>query len=488
MATSAVTPAPDIFDQLAGGGNRAASAPTNPTPPAAPSNPGGDVFSQLASQNTPQPSAQSKPAPPVGSMYAAPGSMPNDPLAAKVALWAQNVQNDLMHGTDLTGIGHVLKALGAHGLASGTSDEVAKFMGSLPLGLARVIRGGAESTQSGQRVRGGKDLLGGALEAGTIPLSFAGPEGAEAGNVALSKAGETAEAVLGKAGDAVLQQASKAAKSIREPFSLKMLQPKIQGAITTAINEAAAEHGITIPDSTNVRDVVQTLSDAVRQKAHGIYQQLDNALGGTRFQSWDDALANVHNAIRENLGIDPDKEAKLLERLHSLTQSRDAAMDEIRSKGLDPDDLIGKADRLHRQSMALADLSKAVRASTDSHPSIATEPLNGNAAAQRLEEAITGKPAQNTVPANVRTAPLFKRVQALATPNPKYPGSPSRLVQALGEQRAAELLNAVDAAHLAAQKIIARNQWLKRGATAVGLYGLGREAFNGAHSLLSNGQ
>jgi hypothetical protein len=109
--------------------------------------------------------------------------------------------------------------------------------------------------------------------------------------------------------------------------------------------------------------------------------------------------------------------------------------------------------------MALQDLGKAVRASTDKHPSAANE-------------------------ANVKTAPLFKRMQALATPNPKYPGAPSRLVQALGEARAADLLHAVDSAHLAAQKIAARNAWIAKGATAVGLTGLGAEGYRVAHELL----
>jgi hypothetical protein len=481
MATPAQTPAPDIFDQVAAEQNSNATTPAAASAP--PQSSGqGDIFTQALGQTAPQSSQtaqtqQPQQPRPVATIRATPGSSPNDPMAAKLALWAQNVQSDLMHGTDITGVGHVLKAMGAHGLASGTSEETAKFMGSLPLGLLRVLQGGAEETQHGQRWQGTKDIAGGALQAATIPGSFVAPE-----------AGETADAVLGKASDAIAEQAVKAAKAVREPFSLKMIQPKIQGAITDAIKNAAQEHGISIPENTNVRDVVQVLSDAVRSKARGIYQQLDNALGGTRFQSWDDALENVNKAIRENLGIDPDKEAKLLERLHSITEARNAAMNEIRSNGLDPQDLIGQADRFHRQAMALGDVSKAVRASTDVHPSAAVDAYNGNGFAQRLDEALTGRPAQKSVPANVRTAPLFKRIQALATPNPKYPGTPSRLVQALGEQRAEALMNAVDAAHLYAQKVAARNQWLKRGATALGIYGLGREAFNGAHSLLSSGQ
>jgi hypothetical protein len=412
-----------------------------------------------------------QPAQPTATMGATPGSMPGDPFATKVSLWAQNVQNDLLHGTDITGVGRVLKAMGAHGLEAGVSPETAKFMGSLPLGLLRATQGGAEAAQPGQRVRGAKNVAGGLLDAATIPSAFVAPEGAEA---------------LSGGMDLALEQASKAVKSIKAPFSVKAIQPTIQGAITDAIRQAASEHGIALPDTVSVRDITQSLSDAVRSKASGIYKQLDAALGGTRFQAWDEQLSNINRAIRDSLGIDPEKDAALQKRLEDVGAARNAAMDKIRAQGMDPDNLIGKADRLHRQAMALGDVSKALRASADAHPSQAIE--TGNTLSNRLDEAITGQAATKQVPANVRIAPLWKRMQALATPNPKYPGTPSRLVQALGEERAGELLNAVDAAHLYAQKIAARNQWFKRGAVGLGIAGAGKAAFDTAHDLLSSGQ
>lgn len=434
---------------------------------------------QQTPQGTSQP-VQSKPAAQTGSMYAAPGSMPSDPLAAKLSLWAQNVQSDLMHGTDLTGVGHVLRAMGAHGLANGTSEGVARFMGSLPLGLLRATQGGAEIGQSGQRWRGAKDVAGGALEAGTIPASFIAPEAGEA-------AGSVIDTAAGKAADAALAQATKAAKSIREPFSLRAIQPKVQGAISSAIRDAAQEHGITIPDHLNVRDITQALSDALRQKASTLYKALDTATGGGRFQRFDEQLQNIQRAIKDVTGIDPDREGELIERWNSVYDARQAALTDAKAAGVDPR-IIDQADALHRKSMALSDLSKAIRSSTEVHPSAAVDPYAGNDAARRLDQVITGQAGPKQAPANVKLPALFKRMQQLATPNPRYPGSPSRLVQALGEQRAAELLNAVDAAHLAAQKVLARNAWLKRGATGLGLYGLGRLAFDGAHSVLSNEQ
>jgi hypothetical protein len=422
----------DIFDSVAAQGQPTAAQQTTGSGSIQ-----GDIFDQVAgappssTQTANQPTSVSSttaPTPPP-AMYATPGSMPNDPLAAKLKLWSQNVQSDLMHGTDVTGIGHVLKAMGAHGLDYGESQDTAKFMGSLPLGLLRSLQGGAEVALPGQKWQGTKDTFGGLLDASQIPSAFVAPEVGEA---------------IGQGTDIALTQAERAAKTLTAPFSAKSLQPKIQGAITSAIQQVAQEHGITLPETTSVRGVAQTLADTVRAKAHTGYQQLDSALGGTRFQTFDEQLSNIQRDIRDSLGIDPEKDTALAKRLEDVTTARNSAMDTVRALGLDPDDLIGNANRVHQQSMALNDVSRAIRASTDVHPSLATEATNGAEATR--------------APANVKTAPLFKRMQQLSTPNPKYPGTPSRLEQALGPQRAAELLNAVDTAHLAPPERIFRER------------------------------
>jgi len=64
-------------------------------------------------------------------------------------------------------------------------------MASLPLGLARATKGGAEVTEPGQTWQGTKDIAGGAVEAATIPSAFMGgpaaDTGAEAAGTATSK-------------------------------------------------------------------------------------------------------------------------------------------------------------------------------------------------------------------------------------------------------------------------------------------------------------
>lgn len=85
-----------------------------------------------------------------------------------IAKWTDNVADDIKYGTDKTGIGTVLKKMGAHGVYNGNSQAVGDFMASLPLGLLRAAKGGAETNQPGKVWQGTKDIVGGAGEAGTM--------------------------------------------------------------------------------------------------------------------------------------------------------------------------------------------------------------------------------------------------------------------------------------------------------------------------------
>jgi len=82
----------------------------------------------------------------------------------------------------------VLKRLGAHGADYGNPEAVGDFMASLPLGVLKATRGGAEVTQEGKTWQGTKDIVGGTAEALTIPSAFMGGPAAETGAVAAAKA------------------------------------------------------------------------------------------------------------------------------------------------------------------------------------------------------------------------------------------------------------------------------------------------------------
>lgn len=334
---------------------------------------------------TPQPKPTPT-APALGSISATPGSLPNDPMAARLSLWAQNVQSDLMNGTDITGVGHVLKAMGAHGLASGTSEDTAKFMGSLPLGLLRVIQGGAELPQSGKRWQGTKDVAGGALQAATIPASFMAPEGAEATATGLDRAGE-----------AVASGAGKAVNAVRKPFSLKAVQEALQtskdsiqqalqrnlqnvqdtwhGSVRDLFDQVAKEADAQPKPAESLRDVAANTAAAVKAKGSSLYRDIDNALGGTRFQTFDEQLSNVRRALRNDTGVDHDQTGRLIERLNDLEDAKATAIKTAIEKGIDPRDF-QQASAYWRQGSALEDLSKHIQASTSGLRSELSQGLN----------------------------------------------------------------------------------------------------------------
>lgn len=366
-------------------------------------------------------------------------------IAGKAARWAQNVADDIKYGTDLTGVGSVLKGMGAHGVYSGNSKAVGDFMASLPLGLLKAGKGTAELSQSGQRWQGTKDVAGGLLDAATIPGSFVAPE-----------AGELAGQGINEAGNAIASQASRAAKAVKAPFTVDSIQPELQNAIRQTLASVAKDAGVNVSDTSSIRDAAQAVSDAIKAKGSALYKQLDNALGGTRFQTFDDQIGNVTRALRNSAGIDPDQDGKLIERINDLESARNKAFEQAKAAGIDPK-LIDKANAAWKQGSALEDLSRHLRMS---------------ASGMRPELAETGA---KTSPEVLSTAKLFPRVNALY--------NSGRLQQALGESKAQDLLQAVDSAHLRALKIKANQKALKT-AAKIAAYGVGYEALRHGTSHL----
>ena len=180
----------NVFDQLAA---QPQSQPNAVAPAAPPSSAGtGNVFDQLAAQNKPPATDASAPqplnSPDPNARFAVSGvgtiSAPEQPKSfmGRYAKWLENVSDDIKYGTDHTGVGSVLKSLGAHGVYRGAPEAVGDFMASLPLGILKAQKGSAELTpqvlggEKGHTWQGVKDLVGGGLQAVQIPASFAGPE------------------------------------------------------------------------------------------------------------------------------------------------------------------------------------------------------------------------------------------------------------------------------------------------------------------------
>ncbi|MGA7523558.1 MAG: hypothetical protein WBW84_13985 [Acidobacteriaceae bacterium] len=382
--------------------------------------------------------------------------------------WANNVADDLRQGTNKTGIGTLLKYIGAQPLESGESSGVADFMGSIPLGALRMIKGAAELPQPGKRWQGTKDVAGGAWQASQEPGFFAAPEVGEIAPEMLSKAGDAVASAAGAAKDA----AGTGANAVRNQFSLKAVQEALQnakastqqelqdalagiqnnwhGSVRDLLDSVGREAGVKPNPAQSLNDVAANLSAAIKAKASGLYKELDNAIGGTRFQTYDEQLGNVKRALRNSAGIDPDTDGRLVERINQLEDAKAAAMDQAKSAGVNPD-LIHQANTTHRQAMALEDLSKHLRASMEGL------------------RADVGTAATKAAPEALNPTKLSPRL------NRMY--NTGRLQQAVGNDHADELLEAAetakqrakDAASEAAQKAEAAQSTADRQASNVKL-------------------
>jgi len=120
----------------------------------------------------------------------------------KPAGWLGSAENylsklmgDVKYGTGVTLPGRALQAMGAKGLYYGEPEAVGNFMGSPITGTIRAAQGLTQIPQ-GKVWQGTKNVVGGALEAGKIPMAFMGGPATEAG-------AEGASTVAGKVfGDA----------------------------------------------------------------------------------------------------------------------------------------------------------------------------------------------------------------------------------------------------------------------------------------------
>lgn len=398
----------------------------------------------VATSGKPAAQSESQPFKPTATVSAVPEPAN---MAESMERWADDVKNDLLSGTANTKIGALLMLMGAPGLSKGVSPGVAEFMGSPMLGPTRVVKGAAELGQSGKRWSGAKDVVGGALDAATIPGGFIAPEGGE---------------VAGAALDATATQAARAAKAVSsaasKPFDVQSVQEPLHSSLRDVFNAIARDENVTPQEATSIRDVAHNLSDALRGRASGIYQKLDAATGG-RFQRFSDALGNIERGMRDSLGVDPDKYEALVERKAEVEAAQKTALDDARKAGVDPK-LIDDATATWKRQAALQDLGKAVRQSVKG---------------QRPEIANGAK----STPETISPAKLFGAINRLH--------DKGRLAEAIGPENAGRILEAVDTAYLHAQKIANRNKFLKSAAKATGLGALGYEAVSGIRHIFDGG-
>jgi hypothetical protein len=202
-------------------------------------------------------------------------------------------------------------------------------------------------------------------------------------------------------------------------------QNNLQKGIRDVIRKSGEDMNLKVEEPQSIRDAALKLSDSLEDKAKGTYQQLDEALGGRRFQTYSEKIKNINNALRNVTGTDPEEEGRLVERLNAEQASMEQAIKELRGKGLDPD-LIKEANNLYRQHKGVEELSNHIRKTTQG---------------LRPELRQAGEPA---TPETVHPGRLEARVNAMY--------DSGRLQSALGEGHAQDLLRHVDRAQVATPK------------------------------------
>jgi hypothetical protein len=300
----------------------------------------------------------------------------------------------------------------------------------------RAVRGGAVGTIQGEVKSGGN-------------TSDALASGA---------AGAVGSAILPEAIDAV-KAAPRAVSAISDAIrgAEPVVQPELQGAIRKVLSDVAAEHGISIPDGTAMRDTAEHVGQAIKAKGSELYKSIDEALEGTRFQSFDEQLSNVRKALRNDTGVDHDMTGRLIERLNDLEDAKAAAQQTAIDKGIDPK-AFDQANAYWRQGSAIQDLSSKLRQSTSGLP----ENLKDGSKAASAASGEVISPNK-----------LAPKVQALR--------DSGRLTQALGAQsRADDLVRYLESAKTRTAEIAANRKTIGKvavgTAAAAGAGGLAGEA------------
>jgi hypothetical protein len=141
----------------------------------------------------------------------------------------------------------------------------------------------------------------GALEASALPAAFMGPGSAKAGS-ALEAGGEA----LSTAGSMVTK-GGRAAMADRNVLGV--------------LNDVAERSGLQRLTSATMREGITELGGQFRQRAVGIYQAVDKAVGG-ELQPVLDKMEELRKAIKANAALDPEKAVKFGEQLAELGQQK----------------------------------------------------------------------------------------------------------------------------------------------------------------------
>jgi len=241
---------------------------------------------------------------------------PPTTVMGKLASWIDDVTADLQDGGDRTGVGTVMQKLGARGLHNGNSAAVGDFMASLPLGLLKATKGGAELIPSevggekGNTWKGVKDLVGGGLQAMQMPGMFVAPEASEqVADIAGNATAKVAKPIIDKA-VALVTNIPKATES----------------KLVDAIGDIAESNGFArSEDADTIVEATKHLATSLQQRAQAAYQALDESAPG--FQELRDTIQKESQAVKAQQALDPEKASSIAKSL----SDHQSQMDELLS-------------------------------------------------------------------------------------------------------------------------------------------------------------
>jgi len=312
-------------------------------------------------------------------------------VGAQIKQWTDNVANDLKYGTDLTGVGTLLKKMGAHGVYTGNPQAVGDFMASLPLGLLKA--GGGLANAHNQSWQSAKDITGGLLQALDMPGAFIAPEAAEAtADTAGAATGAAAEAV-GTGVNAIKSGARRVVQAFREPTepdtealatsAMRGVQPRIQGGLRSTMKAVENDGGIQTPagatpeppiEQQSIRTAIEKTADKFYARAKTAYAELDKATGG-QFQRFDNQLRALRQEVREFVSHPTEenlyKEADFAARKAQIEEAQNLAYERAAAENPEFANLIESSKADFKKSQALYDLDFHVKRSTSgSRPDI----------------------------------------------------------------------------------------------------------------------
>ncbi len=304
---------------------------------------------------------------------------PPSTFAGKAEELFHNFGNDIRYGTGNTMAGRILQAMGALGTRRGVSEGAADFMSSPVTGPARALEGSAQWSQPGKRMQGAGNIVGGTLEAGTIPASFASPEISEGVTAAAERLSPGARSVSrlsqlqGKVADihalvksaeeAAHQSASAAFPDVRTPVQFTGATGRIVEKTFKEAQEMYSNLGVQIANAKaavaagkpafeleRLVELRQSVNDAMTTAARseGKLQQLNNARAG--WKTFEDDFHNFGSAVRPLLRLKSDDTSKIVKQL-SNTNNGPKIVETLRKYGADITpirDLLGPGiDRLN---------------------------------------------------------------------------------------------------------------------------------------------